>query len=262
MEQLLVLYGSQTGTARDVAERVGRLGLRLRIPRVRVMSFKDHLSLVHELVPKLVPPPGARDKTSPPGDHPVRPPGLFLICVCATTGHGEEPDNMKAYWRFLLRKSLPKTSLCGEPGALCSGPTRFGVFGLGDSTYPKYNFVAKKLHKRLLQLGGECAVNLGLADDQHPKGPDGALEPWLDEMESALLQYCPLAPGKVRVPADSLLPPRIAVVRSDSTKSAPVPTGCFFPAVLRTNRRLTPLDHFRFKAGSKFTPARPARTLV
>ena len=37
------------------------------------------------------------------------------------------------------------------------------VLGLGDSSYKKYNFVAKKLFKRLLQLGASALVPLALA---------------------------------------------------------------------------------------------------
>lgn len=34
-----------------------------------------------------------------------------VIFVCSTTGQGDQPDNMKSTWQFLLRKSLPKNSL-------------------------------------------------------------------------------------------------------------------------------------------------------
>lgn len=34
-----------------------------------------------------------------------------VIFVCSTTGQGDQPDNMKSTWKFLLRKSLPKNSL-------------------------------------------------------------------------------------------------------------------------------------------------------
>ena len=34
----------------------------------------------------------------------------------------------------------------------------------------RFNFVAKKLHKRLLMLGATALVPLGLADDQHDLG--------------------------------------------------------------------------------------------
>lgn len=58
------------------------------------------------------------------------------LMVVSTTGDGEEPDNMKQAWRFLLRKSLPAGSL---------NRLRFGLFGLGDSSYPKFNAVARRL---------------------------------------------------------------------------------------------------------------------
>ena len=34
----------------------------------------------------------------------------------------------------------------------------------------RYNFVAKKLYRRLLQLGGKSILPLGLADEQHEFG--------------------------------------------------------------------------------------------
>ena len=47
-----------------------------------------------------------------------------------THTQGDPPDNMKHFWRFLLRKGLSPTSLSS---------VQFSVFGLGDSNYPKYN---------------------------------------------------------------------------------------------------------------------------
>lgn len=43
---------------------------------------------------------------------------------------GDPPDNMRRFWRFLLRKSLPPDSLAG---------CHVAVFGLGDSSYPNFN---------------------------------------------------------------------------------------------------------------------------
>ena len=64
---------------------------------------------------------------------------------------------MTAAWRALLRKSLPSDMLSN---------TRYAVFGLGDSGYIDYNVVAKKLDKRLEQLGGVRLLEKGLGDDQ------------------------------------------------------------------------------------------------
>lgn len=43
---------------------------------------------------------------------------------------GETPDNMRRFWRALLRKSLPPSTLAG---------LAYAVFGLGDSGYVQYN---------------------------------------------------------------------------------------------------------------------------
>lgn len=34
-----------------------------------------------------------------------------IVFVCSTTGQGDQPDNMKTTWKFLLRKNLPSSSL-------------------------------------------------------------------------------------------------------------------------------------------------------
>lgn len=46
---------------------------------------------------------------------------VFSAALCK---QGELPDNLKQFWRFLLRKSLPASSLAG---------LTYAVFGLGDS---------------------------------------------------------------------------------------------------------------------------------
>ncbi|XP_075375543.1 NADPH-dependent diflavin oxidoreductase 1 isoform X3 [Mycteria americana] len=133
--KLLVLFGSQTGTAQDTAERIGREAKRRHFQcRVEALDSYDVANLINE---------------------------LLVVFVCATTGQGDPPDNMKMFWRFLFRKNLP-------PGSLCQ--LDYAVLGLGDSSYPKFNFVAKKLHKRVLQLGGNPLLPVALGDDQHDLG--------------------------------------------------------------------------------------------
>lgn len=80
----------------------------------------------------------------------------IAIFVCSTTGQGETPDNMTKFWKFLLRKDLPKNSL---------KKLNYGVIGLGDSRYPMFNYVAKKLHKRLLLLGATPLLSTGLLNN-------------------------------------------------------------------------------------------------
>lgn len=97
----------------------------------------------------------------------------LIVFVVATTGQGDPPANMKQFWRHLLRKNL-------HPNMLRN--LRYGVLGLGDSSYSKFNFAAKKLNKRLLQLGGEELLPIGLADDQHNLGIDAVVDPWIRKL--------------------------------------------------------------------------------
>lgn len=124
--RMAILYGSQTGCAQDLAEQVFRESKKYQFAGP-VMSM-DEYSVENLIDEKLV------------------------VFVCSTTGQGTEPDNMKRFWKFLLRKSLPATSLAS---------LRFAVLGMGDSSYRKFNFVAKRLSKRLQQLGGEEIIPIG-----------------------------------------------------------------------------------------------------
>lgn len=72
-------------------------------------------------------------------------------------GQGEAPEGMKLCWKSMLRKGLAASTL---------SETSFAVFGLGDSGYIKFNVVAKKLDRRLEQLGGIRLIEKGLGDDQ------------------------------------------------------------------------------------------------
>ncbi|KAK5900433.1 hypothetical protein CgunFtcFv8_025393 [Champsocephalus gunnari] len=123
---LLVLYGSQTGTAQDTAQRIGRQAQRRRL-QVQVLPL-DHYNVAGLISESLV------------------------VFVSSTAGQGDPPDNMKNFWKFVFRKSLPVGSLRNLDCA---------VLGLGDSSYPKFNFVAKKLQKRLLQLGASALLPCG-----------------------------------------------------------------------------------------------------
>jgi len=218
---LTVLYGSQTGTAQDTAERVTRVLVRDRFDvKVKPMDDYDITKLAEE---------------------------DLVIFVCSTTGQGEEPDNMKRFWRFLLRRSLPPDALEG---------VAIGVLGLGDSSYPKFNFVAKRLFKRLQQLGAETLVTLGLADDQHDLGIDATIVPWIKALRQALDTAFPMPEGLEPLKEGCLLPSKYGVmweeadVDADSVhvsnglSTTPSATTPFSAAVIG-NERITADDHWQ-----------------
>ncbi|XP_006659755.1 NADPH-dependent diflavin oxidoreductase 1 [Oryza brachyantha] len=156
--RLLVMYASETGNAMDAAERVGRQAERGGCPAVDVLPMDSF------------------DPSCLPSER-------LVVFVVSTTGQGDPPDSMKEFWRYLLKKNLGARWLQG---------VRYAVFGLGDSGYQKYNFAAKKLDRRLLHLGAEPIIQVGLGDDQHPSGYEGALDPWLLSLWESLNQTTPL----------------------------------------------------------------------
>lgn len=216
---LQVLYGSQTGTAQDLAERIGREALRYHFS-VKVMEMDDFQI---QLLPEQ----------------------QFVVFVCSTTGQGEEPDNMKSFWKFMLRKDLSRSSLT---------KTQFGVLGLGDSSYPKFNFAAKKLHKRLLQLGADAIVNPGLADDQHDLGPDAVVNPWLEEFWEKSLLLFPLPEGLIQLDKKLLLPSKYSIQiisdeesnqDNDSEDQSTFSMKNPYFATVTENQNVTASDHFQ-----------------
>lgn len=84
---LVISYGSQTGNAQDLAERIWRR-VKQTSPNMTVyLSSCDQINL-NSLVAET-------SKT-------------VLVCVCATCGQGDFPDNMQTFWRSIMRKSLPQ----------------------------------------------------------------------------------------------------------------------------------------------------------
>lgn len=216
--KILVLYGSQTGNAQDVAERICRESKKYYFStRVLPMDEYNVLDLVKE---------------------------ECVIFVCATTGQGEEPDNMKTFWRFLLRKSLPGNSLVNM---------KFAVLGLGDSSYVKFNFVSKRLNKRLQQLGGNMLIPVGLGDDQHDLGYDAVVDPWLNQLWNTLNVIYPLPIGIK--PSDNFnqIMPRFKVTtREYSTQYKTKPSIYYaakhpneFQVTVTENKRTTDSSHFQ-----------------
>eukprot|EP00946_MAST-07B_sp_MAST-7B-sp1_P001210 g1210.t1 len=164
---MLVLYGTETGCARELAERVGREAAQRRItPRVVGMDDYDIGELPEEEV---------------------------VVCVCSTTGDGDVPSNMTAFWKFLMRRDLTAARSASGRGALAG--VKFAVFGLGDSSYAQFNVVARKLHARLEQLGATVMHSLTLGDDQSPFGLAGDIDLWLTALWESILRIKPLPDG-------------------------------------------------------------------
>ncbi|KAG8624498.1 hypothetical protein KVT40_007565 [Elsinoe batatas] len=223
----LVLYGSETGNAQDVAEEIGRLTERLRFETVVLdLDSIDIRDLLRYTV---------------------------VIISISTTGQGEFPQNARAFWKTLLSSRL-------KPGILRR--LRFSSFGLGDSSYPRYNVVHRMLHGRLLQLGAQSFCQRGEGNEQHPEGHSADFRTWILDLRQNLEKYFPLPGGQDIIPEKTFIEPKWKLQLTPVTKSTPddigkpakaddnpdeslIPIKEAVLADLTSNARITPFDHFQ-----------------
>ena len=223
----IVLYGTETGTSQDLAEEVGRslekLLFDVDITECDNATLQDLLSY---------------DLT---------------VLLISTTGQGDFPSNSRRLWTSLLRKKLPPTLLA---------EVKYALVGLCDSSYPKFNLAARKLEKRLQQLGARPILESCEADEQGEDSTDGAFLAWLDHFRSVILTQFPLPIGKEPVAESQELPSKWVLQRPGEGCSHQISTGVVngeprrnlqrpstlpgtFPATIKVNERVTPASHWQ-----------------
>jgi sulfite reductase (NADPH) flavoprotein alpha-component len=117
-----VLYGSQTGNSRRLAERLAR-SLEATGLQPTLVSAADY------------PPKRLADER-------------LLYVVVSTHGDGEPPDDARALFDFLGGRKAPALP-----------QLRYAVLALGDSSYPQFCATGRVLDERLAALGGRRLVD-------------------------------------------------------------------------------------------------------
>ncbi|KAJ5836785.1 Oxidoreductase FAD/NAD(P)-binding [Penicillium robsamsonii] len=251
---VLILYGSETGNAQEVAEELGALTERLR--------FATHVSELNQCKPESL-----LSYT-------------FIIFVTSTTGQGDFPANARSFWKSLLLKKLPATFLNG---------VNFTCFGLGDSSYPKYGSFYHHAFQWLIvkDLIGRYASSINgfynlVQMKSIPRAKqtsniqksqlEGTFLPWMTDFRKHLLSRHPLPAGQHPIPDDVQLPPKWKLQLAEETDpvllpqaavanehqastdeypglhhldhdSRPIPHS--LSATLTENRRVTPRKHWQ-----------------
>ena len=147
---LLILYGSQTGAAKGIAELV-------------------HAEALSRGISATLSPANAWADA-----------GLLsaraAIIVMSTTGDGDAPSNAEDFIRFLRRRAQPKNLLSS---------LNVAVLGLGDTNYSQFCASSKSVSKRMTELGAHHFLPPTYADEA--MGLQSAVDPWLADLWPALL---------------------------------------------------------------------------
>ncbi|KAK3083908.1 hypothetical protein FSP39_005129 [Pinctada imbricata] len=129
---VIVFYGSQTGTAEEFAGRLAKdaqgYGMKGMVADPEECEM-DNLGSLPEIENSMA-----------------------IFCM-ATYGEGDPTDNAQEFYNWLQNG---ETDLTG---------VKFAVFGLGNKTYEHYNAMGKYVDKRLEELGAERVFELGMGDD-------------------------------------------------------------------------------------------------
>ncbi len=179
---LTILYGSQTGNARAVAESLAGLA-RGRGIEPRLSSMADYRS--RDL---------ARER--------------LLLVVVSTQGEGEPPESARELHAFLHGKRAPRLD-----------GLHYGVLGLGDSSYEYFCQTAKDFAGRLEALGGKPLLDPQYCDVDFQKAAtawsQSALEQsaeFLGQREAQIIQLPGTRPAPATVPKPRTDAPLAAVL--------------------------------------------------
>lgn len=153
MRRFLLLYATQRGQAKAIAEEISEQALS--------HGFSADLHCVSESEKY-----DLKTETGP------------LVMIVSTTGTGDPPDTARKFVKEIHNKTLPTDFFAH---------LWYGLLGLGDSEYTYFCNGGKVIDKRLQELGAQHFYDTGHADDC--VGLELVVEPWIDGLWPALTKH-------------------------------------------------------------------------
>jgi NADPH-ferrihemoprotein reductase len=139
-KNMVILYGSQTGTAEDYASRLAKEGSARFGMKSMVADLEDYDFDNLDSFPQ--------DKVA--------------IFVLATYGEGEPTDNAVEFYEFIYNSDPTfSENLPGKP----LSNLRYVIFGLGNNTYEHYNAMVRRIDEALIKFGAKRVGPAGEGDD-------------------------------------------------------------------------------------------------
>ena len=205
---LTILYGSETGNTQELAYRTGELA--------KQRGFSVLIKELDEVPVETL------------GEHPN------LLVMCSTCGEGDIPRNAQSFM-----ESLEKLETASEKPNLSS--VSFAVFAMGDSSYHEFCKVGKDIDEKLVKLGAQRSLAIGIGNDRDEDKFETGFENWAPQFWTVQKAPEPAASG----PPESVF--EIVSLGEDNVR-APYKTIAAPNAVLaeiELCNRLTPSDYNR-----------------
>ncbi|XP_050984660.1 P450 (cytochrome) oxidoreductase b isoform X2 [Labeo rohita] len=153
-KNIVVFYGSQTGTAEEFANRLAKDAHRYGMKGMAADPEEYDMSELSRL--------------------PEIENSIAIFCM-ATYGEGDPTDNAQDFYDWLHEGDADFTGV------------KYTVFALGNKTYEHYNAMGKYVDKRMAELGATRIFDLGMGDD------DGNLEEdfvsWREQFWPAVCEH-------------------------------------------------------------------------
>ncbi|KAJ8368749.1 hypothetical protein SKAU_G00087770 [Synaphobranchus kaupii] len=213
---IVVFYGSQTGTAEEFSNRLAKDAQRYGIkgmvadPEEYDMSELSRLTEIDN--------------------------SIAIFCM-ATYGEGDPTDNAQEFNEWL------------QEGATDLEGVNFTVFALGNKTYEHFNAMGKYVDKRLEELGATRIFDLGMGDDDANLEED--FVSWKEQFWPAVCEHFGVeATGEessirqyelevhTDINMDKIFTGEISRLKSFETQRSPFDTKNPFLAPVTVNRKL------------------------